>query len=156
MKKGLMIGVVTIMLMGFIVGCGKKETKELNNISFNGMKLGDKATEEILKGIVMDGEYAYEFNNVGINIDKDQKIIYLRTTAANDIKGNPIVKYDDFEIKYKNKALKTVDDFKNVFGEGKTSKEGSSILYSDEDGISLYIYLKDDKIHWIELSNENK
>lgn len=155
MKKGLVIG-FTIIFMILVVGCSKDNKKEIKEISFNGMKLGDKATEEILKGLVMDGEYAYEFNNVGINIDKEQKITYLRTTAANDIKGNPIVKFDDFEIKYKNTSLKTIEDFKKLFGEGKTSKEDNSILYEEEDGISLYIYLKDDKIHWIELVTENK
>lgn len=141
-----------------MVGCNQKESKtnEIKDISFNGMKLGDKATEKTLEGLVMDAPFKYEFNNVGFNVDSEQKIDYLRVTTYKDSDGNVTQGMDDIEIKHKNTRLKTVDDFKKLFGEGETSKDNQSILYEDkENEIVLYIHLNDDKITSIELEKIN-
>lgn len=156
MKKIWIVGIVVMSLL--MVGCNQKESKtnEIKDISFNGMKLGDKATEKTLEGLVMDAPFKYEFNNVGFNVDSEQKIDYLRVTTYKDSDGNVTQGMDDIEIKHKNTRLKTVDDFKKLFGEGETSKDNQSILYEDkENEIVLYIHLNDDKITSIELEKIN-
>lgn len=119
----------------------------LKNISFNGMKYGDKI-EEKMKNLVLDAmSYKYKYKEIGI-ADKNDLIsgLYFNATIL-DVNNNTTNGIVDANIMYNNKKLTTVSDFKNILGEGKiknkeTTTNGDSysiVYYGKTLNLELYI-----------------
>ena len=142
--------VVLIMALVFIFLVIPKKDKEestnkISNISINGIKLGDTANKK-MKQLVEDASFTYEYNNVGFDVDKNDKITllyFLRYENTDEV-------YDITKAKvYYNKTrLTTVKDFDKILGEGKITKEnnGYKTKVYTEDNLSLELFIKDDNI----------
>ena len=128
------------------------EDKSLSDLSFNGIKIGDKL-EEKMKNIVFDWVYLYQYEDIGINAHANDDIYYLGffgTTNIFDETGRHI---ENVNIAYNGNKLETVSDFKENFGDGTVtdtvtnneSEEYYSIYYYDND-LELYLYIKNDRV----------
>ena len=127
------------------------EDKSLSDLSFNGIKIGDKL-EEKMKNIVFDWVYLYQYEDIGINAHANDDIYYLGffgTTNIFDETGRHI---ENVNIAYNGNKLETVSDFKENFGDGtETEKETSefgedyNIYYYDND-LELSLYIRNDRV----------
>ena len=126
---------------------------KLDQISFNGIKIGDKVKEE-MKNIVMDARrFKYEYEDIFINTDEEDNITYLGFHTMTDTYGNVTQSLNDVAIKYEDKSLKTLDDFKKEFGDGEEFERGKdyySIRYTDGN-LNLELYVHDEKLNSVDL-----
>lgn len=107
------------------------EKGDFSDISFNKMKIGDKATSKMLDGLVTDGNYRYEYKDICFNVDGADKINCLAFYTRYGI-NEVIAGMEDANIKYKGKTLITREDFEDCFGEGEVS-------YSEDDPKWVFI-----------------
>ena len=128
------------------------EDKSLSDLSFNGIKIGDKLEEE-MKNLVLDAPYKYEYEKICINAHTNDDIYYLGFFCSHDAQGNTIKSIENVNIAYNGNKLETVSDFKENFGDGTVtdtvtnneSEEYYSIYYYDND-LELYLYIKNDRV----------
>lgn len=116
------------------------EDKSLSNLSFNGIKIGDKI-EEKMKNLVLDAPYKYEYENICIDTyTQNDNIGYLAFFTSSDAEGNKSTSIENVNIRYNNNKLETISDFKENLGNGTESEketresgEHYSIEYYDND-----------------------
>lgn len=105
---------VILFLMTCLLLCIFTACKSKDEISINGMTLGKKVTSKIKECTVMDAEFRYEYNNVGINIDEKDCIEYLDyycvTTLSDDETG-----FEDATIIYKGNQFETLEEMVSYF-----------------------------------------
>ena len=117
---------------------------DIKNLSLNGIKLGDKIKEE-QKNVLLD-YYGYEYRYNNILISTDQNDIINELCFYTSESGDKKTGVKDINVMYNNTKLNTIDDFKNVFGEGNS--DDSSQSYSNIE------YTKDDYILILTVYNE--
>ena len=125
---------------------------KLDEISFNGIKIGDKVKDE-MKNIVMDAPFKYSYERIHIDTDKEDNITYLGFHTLTDSYGNVTQSLYDIDIEYEGKSLKTLDDFKEIFGEGKEFEREDdyySIKYTDGN-TELRLFVMNDKLYNLDL-----
>ena len=158
MKNKIVIIVVCVLIIifGIVILCFLNKdnnnnenniTKDaaLANISFNGLKIGNKIDEE-MKKLVLDAEdYKYEYNNIFINADSNDNIFYLGFFSSD-------ITIRDVNIEYDGSKLETISDFRDMFGNGLLEKseynsEDYYIKYYDDDNLELSLFIRDDEIY---------
>ena len=122
----------------------------LANISFNGIKIGDKIDGE-MKNLVLDAEdYKYEYNNIFINADSNDNIFYLGFFSSD-------ITIRDVNIGYDGSRLVTISDFRDMFGNGLLEKseynsEDYYIKYYD-DNLELSLFIRDNEVYNVVLTS---
>lgn len=132
------------------------ENSNLSRISFNKMKIGDKADSKMLDGLVMDANYRYEYKDICFDVDGNDKINFLGFYTKSGI-SEVIVGIKDANIQYKGQSLITREDFENCFGEGEVSyseddPEWVYITYN-ENGLELRLQIYKDELINVELKS---
>lgn len=164
MKNKIVIIVVCVLIIifGIVILCFLNKdnnnnenniTKDaaLANISFNGLKIGNKIDEE-MKKLVLDAEdYKYEYNNIFINADSNDNIFYLGFFSSD-------ITIRDVNIEYDGSKLETISDFRDMFGNGLLEKseynsEDYYIKYYDDDNLELSLFIRDDEIYNVVLTS---
>ena len=164
MKNKIVIIVVCVLIIifGIVILCFLNKdnnnnenniTKDaaLANISFNGLKIGNKIDEE-MKKLVLDAEdYKYEYNNIFINADSNDNIFYLCFFSSD-------ITIRDVNIEYDGSKLETISDFRDMFGNGLLEKseynsEDYYIKYYDDDNLELSLFIRDDEIYNVVLTS---
>lgn len=170
MNKKIIIGLIcffTVVLVAILITLyfvksnnviGKNEKIEVNasdeilkNISFNGMKYGDKI-EEKMKNLVLDAmSYKYEYKKIGI-ADKNDLIsgLYYYSEIL-DLDKFIFTGIEDANIMYNNKKLTTVSEFKNILGEGKIKNKETS---NNRDSYSIVYYGKTLNLELLIINNQ--
>ena len=172
MKKYMIISILVVLIVATCVivilatqktnkpGSNTKADKpvivsddiKLDEISFNGIKIGDKVKDE-MKNIVMDAPFKYSYERIHIDTDKEDNITYLGFHTLTDTYGNVTQDLNDIEIEYEGKSLKTLDDFKEIFGEGKEFEREDDyyrIKYTDGN-TELILFVYNDKLYNLDL-----
>ncbi len=100
---------------------GETETVDLREVSFHGMKIGDRASKKMKDGELMDSYWRYEDDAyVKFNVDGQDRIEALGFHTVSAAGGEVIAGIEDAKIEYRGKSLVTVEDFAACFGEGET------------------------------------
>ena len=117
----------------------------LNSISFNGIKIGDKIKDK-MKNLVLDAEFKYEYDNIFIDVDKNNFIDYLAFHTSEDLYGNKTKSLSNISIKSNNTELKDLSDFKSLLGDTKQNNSNYyTIKYYDND-LELKLLIKNNEI----------
>ncbi len=122
----------------------------LTDISFNGLRVSNKIDEK-MKDLVLDAEdYKYEYNNICIDTDKNDNIIYLGFFTSD-------ITIRDVNIEYDGSKLVTVSDFRDKFGNGLLEKseynsEDYYIKYYDDD-LELSLFIRDNEVYNVVLAS---
>ena len=106
MKKFLIIFMLSILVIiavtfyvFFIKEDDVKESK-IVNISINGIKLGDKATDD-MKNLVLDYDLRFKYNNIMFDVDDDDIIYVIRYGLIES--GDDVFTISDANIRYNGK-----------------------------------------------------
>lgn len=127
MKKCIIL-LITLLLL---TGCGAPE----DTLSINGMYLGKKAPAD-RDHLVMDASFTYMDNEVGYDVDGENRIEYMEYYTLSDPKDNMICDLSDIKVMYHGKQLVTTADFIACFGENYVPAEGEkydSFTYEDDE-----------------------
>lgn len=126
------------------------EDVSLTDITFNGLRIGDKIDEQ-MKNLVLDAlYYKYEYNNICIDTDDNDNIFYLGFFTSDITVG-------DVNIEYDGSKLETISDFKDKFGNGLLEKsefnsEDYYIKYYDDD-LELSLFVRDNEVYNVVLTS---
>lgn len=128
----------------------------LSDISFNKMKIGDKATKKMLDGLVLDWDQRYQYQNIYFDVDSNNKITCLAFYTITRTEGDGIG-MEDANIKCQGKSLITIEDFQDCFGEGEVScleedPDWVFITYT-ENGLKLTLEIHEDVLKNVELTS---
>ena len=110
LKNFIFIGVIVLIVVAIIVSI-ILFTKEDNK-----RKMLDLIKPE-MKNLVLDSSFAYQYNNILIDVNINDIIIYLGFFTSEQSNGQKITGVEDIDIKCGDTTLKTIDDFKKCFGE---------------------------------------
>ncbi len=149
MKNNFFIIIIIIVCFVVVNGCINDSSNGVSDVSINGMKLGNKASSR-MKQIVMDGSFKYKFKNVGFDVDDDSKIISMTLYSATYADGKVVYDLTTENIRYAGKRLKTIEDFKNAFGEGtliETKYGNNELSFVDEKAILTLSIDEDNQIN---------
>ena len=130
------------------------EDISLVDISFNGLKIGDKL-EENMKNLVLDTiDYKYEYNNIFINADSNDNVFYLGFFTSDSTYSISIA---DVNIEYDGYKLETISDFRDKLGNGIMEKseydsEDYYIKYYDDD-LELSLFIRDNEVYNVVLTS---
>ena len=147
--------IIFLIVFLIVVGLGiiilfnnkNKEQNKISMISINNIRINQKATKKMQKK-VLDADYLYEYNYVGFDINKDD---YIKKVVFYSFKsGEQFYGINDAKVKYKDKRLRTVEDFNSVLGKGEEKVDDKSPSYKyikyNEDNYELTLTLYNENI----------
>ena len=147
--------IIFLIVFLIVVGLGiiilfnnkNKEQNKISMISINNIRINQKATKKMQKK-VLDADHLYEYNYVGFDINKDgyiKKVVFYSFKSGEQFYG-----INDAKVKYKDKRLRTVEDFNSVLGKGEEKVDDRSPSYKyikyNEDNYELTLTLYNENI----------
>ncbi len=127
MKKTILLLFAILLL----TGCGAPE----DTLSINGMYLGKKAPAD-RDHLVMDASFTYMDNEVGYDVDADDRIEYMEFYTLSNPDDGMVCNLSDIKVLYHGERLVTTADFIACFGENyvpATDEKYDSFTFEDDE-----------------------
>ena len=127
MKKFILLLFIILLL----TGCGAPK----DTLSINGMYIGKKVSAD-RSVLVMDASFTYMDNEVGYDVDADERIEYMEFYTMRDTDCGMICDLSDIKFMYHGERLVTTEDFIACFGENYVHiphKKYNSFTFEDDE-----------------------
>lgn len=123
-------------------------TPKLRDIAFNGIKIDEKIPEK-MKKVVLDADFLYQYNDICINVDENERIVDLRFYETSTyVNGKETFNtISDEDIQCDEQKIESVEDLDRLFGKGKRSSDKYfEIVTYKQDDYTLTVNVKGNHI----------